>query len=1153
MAANPLEDYLRELRDIRRSGSAVPETSYYPPLVALLNAVGSTLKPKVRCILNPSHGAGIPDVGLFTPDQFQKVSAAEPQPGTMPSRGVVEAKPTSDDAFLIADGVQVSKYWKAYRQVLVTNFRDFLLLGADAEGNPVKLERYRLAPNETAFWTAASHPRPLAAEHGEGFVEFLKRVMLHAASLAAPKDVAWFLASYAREALRRVEKRSDVPALLAIRSALEEALGIEFEDKKGEHFFRSTLIQTLFYGVFSAWVLWTREHPPTDRKARFDWRTAGYYLRVPVLAELFHQASNPTSLEGLELPEVLDWTGTVLNRIDRAAFFTAFEEHHAVQYFYEPFLEAYDPELRKQLGVWYTPREVVRYMVARVDKLLRDELAIPDGLAASNVYVLDPCCGTGSYLIEVLNRIGETLREKGGDALTAQEIKRAAMERVFGFEILPAPFVVTHLQIGLLLQSLGAPFSDTKKERAGVYLTNALTGWEPPDGSKPQMLLAFPELLQERDAAERVKQAKPILVILGNPPYNGFAGLAVDEEHDLSQAYRTAQRAPQPQGQGLNDLYVRFFRMAERKIVEKTGKGIICFISNYSWLDGLSFTGMRERYLDRFDLISIDCLNGDKYKTGKLTPAGEPDPSIFSTEFNREGIQVGTAIAMLTRREKSQGAESVSFRDLWGKEKRAQLLDEAEKDFAPGYKELQPALGLGLSFQPGAVGSDYLSWPLLPDLFPVSFPGVKTSRDDVVVDIDKDRLIDRMKQYFDPELSDSEVREIMPTAMTSTARFDAKKTRRYLLQRGFKPEYIVRFCYRPLDNRWLYWEPETKLLDEKRSEYFPQVFEGNIWIEARQRQPMERFDRGYVVRVMADNFGNGLSNFFPLYLKAGSTPATLFTKSSVQPAGTPNLSTLLETYLESMEADPSDFFLHCAAVLQAPSYRRENAGALRIDWPRIPLPTAKETLLHSAEIGRELSALLDVELPVTGVTVGTIRSELREIGSITRECGGSLNPEGGDLDVTVGWGHGGKGSAVMPGKGKLIERDYTAKERESLATGAAALGLPEMQIFTLLGNGTLDVYLNNLAYWRNIPLRVWEYTIGGYQVIKKWLSYRERPILGRGLTMDEVRTVTDIARRIAAILLMQPELDTNYEAVKKSTYAWPATTPKHLNRAAPGD
>ncbi len=794
MVENPLEDYLRELRDIRRSGSAVPETSYYPALAALLDAVGATLKPKVRCIVNPSHGAGIPDVGLFTPEQFQKASAAEPLPGTKPSRGVVEAKSTSNDALLTADGAQVSKYWKEYRQVLVTNFRDFLLVGADAEGKPVKLEHYRLAPNEAAFWTAASHPRAVAAEQGEAFVDFLKRVMLHAASLATPKDVAWFMASYAREALRRVEKKSEVPALAAIRSALEEALGIEFEGKKGEHFFRSTLVQTLFYGVFSAWVLWTRDHPPSDRKARFDWLHAGQLLRLPVMVELFHQASNPASLAGLELPEVLGWTGTALNRVDRAAFFAAFEEHHAVQYFYEPFLEAYDPELRKQLGVWYTPREVVRYMVARVDRVLRDELGLPDGLAAPNVYVLDPCCGTGSYLIEVLNRIADTLREKGGDALTSQEIKRAAMERVFGFEILPAPFVVTHLQIGLLLQSLGAPFSETRKERAGVYLTNALTGWEPPDGSKPQMLLAFPELLQERDAAERVKQAKPILVILGNPPYNGFAGLAVDEEHDLSQAYRTAKRAPQPQGQGLNDLYVRFYRMAERKIVEKTGKGIICFISNYSWLDGLSFTGMRERYLERFDQISIDCLNGDKYKTGKLTPEGESDPSIFSTEFNREGIQVGTAIALLTRREKSHGTQTVNFRDLWGKAKRAQLLDEADNTPTPKYEGLHPALELGLPFRPSVVASGYLSWAPLPELFPVSFPGVQTGRDEVVLDIDRQTLIDRMKQYFDPDLSDADIRGIVPKAMIDTARFNARETRRYLVKRGFKTENMVECC-----------------------------------------------------------------------------------------------------------------------------------------------------------------------------------------------------------------------------------------------------------------------------------------------------------------------------------------------------------------------
>ena len=154
---------------------------------------------------------------------------------------------------------------------------------------------------------------------------------------------------------------------------------------------------------------------------------------------------------------MLDWAAEALNRVDRASFFDRFEQSHAVQYFYEPFLEAFDPELRKELGVWYTPPEIVQYMVARVDTVLREELDIPDGLADPRVVVLDPCCGTGAYLVEVLAKIAATLRAKGDDALLANDLKQAAMSRIFGFEILPAPFVISHMQIGMLLHRLGAP------------------------------------------------------------------------------------------------------------------------------------------------------------------------------------------------------------------------------------------------------------------------------------------------------------------------------------------------------------------------------------------------------------------------------------------------------------------------------------------------------------------------------------------------------------------------------------------------------------------------------------------------------------------------------------------------------------------------
>jgi predicted helicase len=266
-------------------------------------------------------------------------------------------------------------------------------------------------------------------------------------------------------------------------------------------------------------------------------------------------------------------------------------------------------------------------MVSRVDMALREDLGVTDGLASENVYILDPCCGTGAFLAAVLRKIDASLTKNGYGALRGQMVKKAALNRVFGFDIMPAPFVVAHLQVGLVLQAMGASL-DSNHERPGIYLTNALTGWEP-HTNKP---LPFPELEQERTAAEKVKQDAPILVILGNPPYNGYAGMAVDEERELSAAYRSTKRVRRPEGQGLNDLYVRFFRMAERRIAEKNGQGIVSFISNYSWLDGLSFTGMRERYLDAFDLIRIDSLNGDKYKTGKTTPDGAPDPSIFSTE-----------------------------------------------------------------------------------------------------------------------------------------------------------------------------------------------------------------------------------------------------------------------------------------------------------------------------------------------------------------------------------------------------------------------------------------------------------------------------------------------------------------------------------------
>ena len=1142
-----VETYFGDLRRLRASGGATGERSTYPPLTALLNAVGATLKPKVFCVSElADHGAGHPDLGLYAARQVQR---GTPREGQVPERGVIEVKSADDDAWLTAESDQVSRYRDRYRLVLVTNTHDFLLVGEDADGLPAKLESFRLASNAQEFDRLLQKPRAFARRVGAGLGEYLCRALSHRAVLAEPKDLAWLLASYARDGLARVEAAGDAPSLAAVRSALEQALGVRFEGERGAAFFRSTLVQTLFYGVFSAWVLWARRMPPPT--GSFNWHEAVWHLRAPVLRALFQQLSDPGRLQPLGLVEVLDWTAAALDRVDQTAFFNRFNEGEAVPYFYEPFLQAFDPALRKQLGVWYTPTEVVRYMVARVDRALKDDLGIADGLAADNVYVLDPCCGTGAYLAEVLRRIAAKLEGRGMGALTGARVKQAAMERVFGFEIMPAPFVVAHLQVGLTMQALDAPLAEDADERAGVFLTNALTGWEP----TVQKPLPFPELEEERDRAQRVKQDTPVLVILGNPPYNGFAGMAVDEERELSRAYRTTRRVRRPEGQGLNDLYVRFFRMAERRIVEKTGQGVVCFISNYSWLDGLSFTGMRERYLEAFDAVRIDNLNGDKYKTGKTTPDGSPDPSIFSTPEDPVGIQVGTAIATLVRRADHAPAANVEFRNLWGQAKREELLDTAQAEPDELYDSFEPLLPLGLPFARTAVSPDWFAWPALPDLFPKSFPGVTTSRDAFLIDTDLDRLRERVADYFNPELSHDEIARRYPAAMrnlSGAVASDARAVREALLRRGGPDEAgFVPYSYRPFDNRWLYWEMDGGLLDRPRPDYEPHVFEGNVWLSSAQHLRKGATEpQAYLARRIASYH---LIERGALWFAAWLRDDGLGTgEDGSQPR--PNLSGAARRYLDSLGMGVDDLFHHVLAVLHDPAYRQANAGALRMEWPRIPLPgwpdlaasagrgavsgrgasrnahspgragdsrttptaaqaeQAAQTLAQSAARGRELARLLDPETPVPSVTTGALRPEIAAIAVPATIDG--RNMSGGDFALTAGWGHFGSGQAVMPGQGRVVQRPYPSNEREALSTAAGTLG-----------ETTCDVYLNDRAYWRNVPAAVWDYKLGGYQALKKWLSYRERAILGRPLTPDEIQHFTHTARRIAAILLLTPKPD----------------------------
>jgi hypothetical protein len=1128
-ATDFIREYLSRMADIRGTGGATKETSYYSALENLVNHFGEDLKPQVICNGQlRNDGVGNPDFGLYTRSQIQK---GEPRKGQIPERGVVEVKGLAEHTWQTADSAQATKYFGHYRLVLVTNYREFRLIGEDAAGKAIELDKYTLADDESTFWAMTSKPSPAAHKHAAHFSEFIQRVLMTAAPLVKAEDIAWFLASYAKDALATLNEK-DASSLKPLRDALEEALGLQFEGEDGDHFFKSTLIQTLFYGVFSAWVI----HTKTSAE-RFDWKSAGYTLTVPMVKALFEQIATPTKLGSLGLIPVLDRTAQALHRVVKDSFFKTFDTGAAVQHFYEPFLQAYDPVLRKKLGVWYTPPEIVTYMVERVDRVLRSELGKPHGLADKDVFILDPCCGTGTYVVAVLRKIEETLRSQGADALLADDIKQAAKERVFGFELLSASFVTAHWRVGNYLSELGSPFDSEKGERAAIYLTNALTGWQPPTGPKADLPL-FPELAEEREAAEHVKRDVPILVILGNPPYDGFAGTSPAEEAGLVEPYKEGLIDKWGIKKfNLDDLYVRFFRLAERRINE-LGRGIVAYISNYSYVSEPSYVVMREKLLQTFDKFWIENMHGDRKKT-EYAPDGSTSETIFAMRGFSPGIRQGVVTALAVKTGKANAPKAIRYRDdidaAKASARRAQLLETLnQKDFESCYELANPEVFNRYSFRPRKVTGEYKAWPSLENIaLAPAENGLMEKRGGALIDINRTKLLDRMKIYFDDSIS-WDMFSLQRNPLSKKAgRFDPESTRKRLIHNeGFIEERIVQYFTRPFDFRYCYYSAVRPLWNEPRPELWSlSNITGNAFLISRPASAT--ITEGvpfYFLRQLGDNDAiRGHAYYFPL--RVYDDQGSLLGKTEIT-----NLSHETRNYLEklgfnSIDKDISAYsspWWHALAIGFSPKYYAEHREGIAIGWPRIPMPLGREEFDRSAKLGKRLADLLDPNTHVATVTGGTIAEHQKVFGVLSAT----------DLGVTAGWGHLDTKGRVNPGKGRSNTRAYTTAEQEAITKGIAAAGINKVRGFDLLGP-PVDVYLNATTYWRCIPTAVWEYTIGGYQVVKKWLSYREQRILGRPLTKEEAREVTSMVRRLAAIVLMTDELNDNYTAARDDAFGWP--------------
>jgi hypothetical protein len=534
-------------------------------------------------------------------------------------------------------------------------------------------------------------------------------------------------------------------------------------------------------------------------------------------------------------------------------------------------------------------------------------------------------------------------------------------------------------------------------------------------------------------------------------------------------------------------------------------------------------------------------MNGDSRETGKKTPDGKPDPSVFTTESNREGIRVGTAITLMVRTKAPARPASVHFRQFWGSEKRKELLSEV--DSLKSYQIANPEIINRLSLRPTDVSIAYKSWPRISDLSAIPpFNGPVERRGFALISIERGPLVERISKYFDKSVNDDRIRAIHPSLMMTGNRIVGPDARKKILEDFiFDPSKIVPYPFKPFDFRWCYLENLRPLFSEPSPQLLQQRLEGNAFFITRDSADKKLEGVPFYMSSLVCDYDSisGHARHFPVIYNPNlfedsrgknETQIEMFSRPLNQIRA--NLSDQVRSYLgeiglgrvDDSTENASLIWFHALAIGFSANYLTENSDGIRQDFPRIPLPADPADLIASAQLGRRIMELLDITTPVIEVTSGTVKPILRSLGAAAHAEGKQFDED--DFRLTAGWGSRQNDGTTMPGKGKSEMRNYSAKEFE----------LIDEAILNALGEQTYDIYLNDVAYWRNVPKHVWEFHIGGYQVVKKWLSYREYALLGRPLTIEEVGEATNIIRRVAAILLMGQELNVNYEKIKASTF-----------------
>jgi predicted helicase len=715
-------------------------------------------------------------------------------------------------------------------------------------------------------------------------------------------------------------------------------------------YFADMYAQTIAYGLFAA-----RCTSTTGKD--FTRQNAAYLLPKtnPFLRKLFNQIAGPDLDD--RIAWLVDDLAQVLAQADMEAVLKDFGKRTAkedpVVHFYETFLKEYDPKVREMRGVYYTPEPVVSYIVRSIDYLLKTCFNKPKGLADENTLILDPAVGTATFLYMVINEIYQAIAGKGQQGLWNNYVADKLLPRIFGFELLMAPYAVAHLKLGLLLQETGYEFKSD--QRLGIYLTNTLE-----EAVKRAETLFARWITEEANAAARIKKDEPIMVVLGNPPYS-VSSLNRGEWIDtLLDDYKQGLHEKKL---NIDDDYIKFVRFAQWRI-EKTGYGILGFITNNSYLDGLTHRRMRERLMEDFSSIYILNLHGSS-RRGEQAPGNIKDENVFD-------IQQGVSIGIFVKEPDKGDKTRVNYADMWGtRENKYRALSESDVN-STGWQELIPTDPY-FFFVPKdfALQDEYHRAYSVSDLFPLHHNGIGTDRDELFYDYSATVLELRMRSVFESDYN-NDFREHY--RIWSSSSFDLE---RRLKTAKLDPNNIKDCLYRPFDIRKLYYD--AALTSRPAFPVMRHMLRDNIALCITRQLSADEFRHVFVANCLVDRDPLSLTtreraHIFPLYLYPAEGEMQLGEGHRHPNLNLGFIKTISEklrlTFVEDGKGDlektfgPQDIFNYVYAVFHSPTYRTRYAEFLKIDFPRLPLTSDKKLFKALAAKGAELVSLHLMEYPL---------------------------------------------------------------------------------------------------------------------------------------------------------------------------------------------